>query len=74
MEELCWGLPASNSQLCPHQRLKSRTVETVLDQGLPVVSQWPVAKLPVSGMWYDWQALASQLSHSPGDCLTTVEI
>eukprot|EP00956_Cyclotella_meneghiniana_P006317 scaffold8272_cov22-Cyclotella_meneghiniana.AAC.1 len=45
--------------------------------------QAPVAKSPhfapahvgaarqASGIWYDWQALASQSSHSLGDCLTT---
>eukprot|EP00956_Cyclotella_meneghiniana_P015352 scaffold23399_cov54-Cyclotella_meneghiniana.AAC.1 len=56
-------------------------------QGLPVVIQSPVAKSPhfapahggparqASGnMWYDWQALASQSPHSPGDCLMTVKI
>eukprot|EP00956_Cyclotella_meneghiniana_P019865 scaffold34529_cov55-Cyclotella_meneghiniana.AAC.4 len=52
----------------------------------PVARQSPVAKSPhfapahggaarqASGMWYDWQALASQSPHSPGDCLTTVKI
>eukprot|EP00956_Cyclotella_meneghiniana_P001402 scaffold1537_cov37-Cyclotella_meneghiniana.AAC.1 len=52
------------------------------EQGMPVVIQSPVAKSPhfapahvvarqASGIRYNWQALASQSSHSPGDCLTT---
>eukprot|EP00956_Cyclotella_meneghiniana_P000358 scaffold432_cov69-Cyclotella_meneghiniana.AAC.16 len=53
---------------------------------MPVVSQSPVAKSPhfapahggaarqASGMWYDWQALASQWPHSPGDWLTTAPV